>query len=104
MSDLVDTRLGQFNCVRDGDIRRWLLECKFCGELLPLTEEHLQGKQPIDHESKNNQGRFCEFRGYHEFGAVLVAAMQTRAMMGYGIFHDRERKEPNENARTCKQE
>lgn len=89
MSMLVDTDLGQFRCVTDdGKNRRWLFECPECRGMLPLTEAHLAGKAPIDHESRTLGATFCSFRGMRDFGEQLICRMQALVLMGYKPTHD----------------
>jgi len=88
MSMLIDTDLGQFRAVTDGDHKRFLLECPECGEMLPMTEDILAGKHPVDHESRKLPATFCTFAGVHEFGKALVCKMQSLIVMGYKPWHD----------------
>ena len=89
MSMLVDTELGQFRCVTDDrKNRRWLFECPDCHEMLPMSEDHLDRKLPIDHESRKTPGSFCSFQGTRDFGAQLVHRMQALVLMGYKPTHD----------------
>jgi hypothetical protein len=88
MSKLVDTELGQFRFVEDAEKRRFLFECPTCGEMLPMNEEILAGRQPIDHESRLIGATFCKFSGTREFGKHLVTTMQAQIVMGYKPYHD----------------
>ena len=88
MSMLVDTDLGQFRCVMDGQGKRFLLECPHCGEMLPMDEEILAGRKPIDHESHRMAATFCSFAGVREFGKALITQMQSLIVMGYRPWHD----------------
>lgn len=88
MSKLVDTELGQFRQVIDGETKRFLLECPDCKEMLPMSEEILSGKAPIDHESRVYGARFCTFSGTREFGKILISTMQSQIVMGYKPYHD----------------
>lgn len=88
MSRIVDTELGQFRYVTDGAKGRFLFECPHCREMLPMNEEVLAGRDPVDHQSKTQPGRFCSFSGVREFGKYLVGAMQAQILMGYKPYHD----------------
>jgi hypothetical protein len=88
MSRLVDTELGQFREVTDGTSRSFLFECPDCHEMLPMDEEILAGRAPIDHESRVHGARFCTFAGTRDFGRKLVATMQALIVMGYKPYHD----------------
>ncbi len=88
MSMLVDTGLGQFRCVQDGERKRFLFECPDCHEMLPLEEDHMNGSAPVDHESRIHCARFCTFSGTREFGKHLVTSMQALILMGYRPWHD----------------
>lgn len=90
MSKLVSTAMGQFRHVvdSDGSGGRWLFECPHCHENLPMSEDHLNGSAPIDHESRAEPGRLCTFQGAYEFGSFLVARMQARVMTGSKPYHD----------------
>lgn len=88
MSMLVDTELGQFRCVSDGQNKRFLFECPDCAEMLPMSEEIFAGRAPIDHESRIHRARFCTFTGVREFGKSLITTMQAQIVMGYKPYHD----------------
>lgn len=88
MSRLIDTEIGQFRAVQDGAINRYLFECPHCAEMLPLSDDALNGTAPIDHESRKQVGRFCTFSGVREFGRCLVSTMQAMIVMGYQPYHD----------------
>src|SRR3990167_6494416 len=88
MSKIVDTELGQFRQVTDGHKKWFLFECPCCHEMLPMNEEILAGRAPIDHESRIEGARFCSFSGTREFGVQLVAAMQAQILMGYQPYRD----------------
>lgn len=90
MSRLIDTEIGQFRAVQDGLINRYLFECPACGEMLPLSDDALNGTAPIDHESRREVGRFCNFDGVREFGRYLVSTMQAMIVMGYQPYHDED--------------
>jgi hypothetical protein len=88
MSRLIDTELGQFRCVTDGASKLFLLECPDCGEMLPMEEEILAGRKPIDHESRTMAAKCCTFQGVREFGKALICKMQSLIVMGYRPYHD----------------
>ncbi|MEP6756358.1 MAG: hypothetical protein ABJA67_12715 [Chthonomonadales bacterium] len=83
MSRLVDTKIGTYNLVKDGNTSRWLFKCPSCGEMLPLSEAHMQGVEPIDHESRVNPARLCKFQGTREFVPDLLSVIQSRILCGY---------------------
>jgi len=88
MSILIDTDLGQFRYVTDGQKKSFLFECPDCHEMLPMSEEILAGRDSIDHESMIYGGRFCTFSGVREFGKHLIVTMQAQIVMGYKAYHD----------------
>lgn len=88
MSKLVDTNLGQFRQVEYGDEKRFLFECPICGEMLPMDEEILAGRFPIDHESRINGAQFCTFKGTHDFGKHLVVSLRSQILVGEPTYHE----------------
>jgi hypothetical protein len=88
MSKLVDTELGQFRMVEDGGRKRFLFECPACREMLPMDEDILAGRKPIDHESRLQPTTYCRFQGTREFGKVLITTMQAYILMGYKPYRD----------------
>lgn len=101
MSMLVDTELGQFRYVTDGPNKRFLFDCPDCHEMLPMSEEILAGRAPVDHESRIHGARFCTFAGTREFGKYLIATMQAQIVMGYKPYHDegQDRWQPTSGGR-----
>ena len=91
MSQLIDTSLGQFRVVADGEQKRFLFECPCCGEMLPMSEGHLNGTALIDHESRKEPARFCTFQGTRDFGRQLIATMRSHILMGYLPYHEEGR-------------
>jgi len=91
MSKLIDTELGQFRYVDDGGQPKFLFHCPQCEEVLPMNEEILAGRAPVDHQKRINgigQAIFCTFKGTHELGSALVSTMQAMRLMGYMPYHD----------------
>ena len=88
MSMLVDTELGQFRYVTDGEKKWFLFQCPHCNEMLPMNEEIIAGRAPVDHESRARPGTFCTFGGTREFGKHLISTMQAQILMGYQPYHD----------------
>jgi hypothetical protein len=82
MSKIVDTEVGQFRQVTDGTNKWFLFECPVCHERLPMDEETLAGRSPIDHIDGPGSKQICAFQGRKELGKVLVATMQARILMG----------------------
>jgi len=81
MSRIIPTKLGRFNAVKDGTETQFLFECPDCGEWLPMSEEHLNGSTPIDHQSLKVPATFCTFSGTREFGSALISRMQAHILV-----------------------
>ena len=81
MSQIVTTadERFKFRRVRSGsDDPYWLFRC-VCGQWASLSDDQWNGRVSVDHASMG-----CP-RGFHEthnFGALMVAAMQARILMG----------------------
>ena len=96
MSKLIDTKLGQFRYVTDGEKSWFLFQCPDCEELLPMPEEVLAGRAPVDHELRREgvgQAQFCSFKGTRDFGTQLISRMQAMRLMGYQPYHDEGQSE-----------
>lgn len=88
MSMIVETKLGRFRAVTDGQRRWWLWECR-CGEWCNLTEDQLEGRVSVDHASHYHEYQmpnapdgvmqFCTYHETHEFAKELVTTVQARA-------------------------
>lgn len=83
MSQIVTTADGrfQFRRVNTGDQSHpdtWLFRCP-CGQWAYLDEDQWNGRVSVDHASDGCPANFHET---HNFGALLVAAMQARILMG----------------------
>lgn len=81
MSQIVVTRVGRFRRVHTGDPAHpdiWLWECP-CGQWAYLDDDQWAGRVSVDHTSNGCPKVYHET---HEFGKELVAAMQTRILMG----------------------
>lgn len=82
MSQIVTTNLGRFRRVNLNSSQpphdAWLFECP-CGQWAYLDEDQWAGRVSVDHASEG-----C-LKGYHEthnFGAELIAVMQSRILAG----------------------
>jgi hypothetical protein len=80
MSQIVTTADERFSFrhVRDGAASRWLFCCP-CGQWASLTDDQWNGRVSVNHAS---EGCPVHFHETHNFGALLVAAMQARILMG----------------------
>jgi hypothetical protein len=88
MSKIVDTEIGRFRQVADGQHKWFLFECPDCGEWLPMNEDVLAGRDRVVHESQKFPASYCSYGDAREFGSALIAAMQAKVLMGYKPYHD----------------
>jgi hypothetical protein len=68
MSDIVETEFGRLQQILSDDGKlRWWFECPGCGEWGPLSDDHLHGRESVDHASHG-----CP-AGYHKTHDFVAA-------------------------------
>ena len=67
-NDIVETEFGRLQQILSDDGKlRWWFECPGCGEWGPLSEDHLHGRESVDHASHG-----CP-AGYHKTHNFVAA-------------------------------
>ena len=92
MSQIVSTDVGRFNRVSDG---RWLWECPKCHSWGSLSADQVAGCVSVDCSGPMN-GNGCDYHETHNFGAALVAKLQTRALFNEPPFDPETKDLPHE--------
>lgn len=82
MSKIVDTQVGRFRQVSDGDKKWFLWECPKCKSWAGMSDEQWDGKVSV--VCSGPQGGGCRYHETHEFGKELYVATAALHLMGYG--------------------
>lgn len=79
MSEIIDTQLGRFRRVTDGERKWFLFECPTCKEWQQLSDAQMAGV-----DSMYCHGVFER----REYGAALLATVQVAHLMGQPVYHE----------------
>lgn len=85
MSEIVDSQVGRFRRVQDGQDKLWLWECPNCKQWCRLSEKQWNGEESVQ---CGDGIRYCGYHQTHAFGPSLVAAIQANILCGFPASHE----------------
>jgi hypothetical protein len=83
MSQIVTSALGRFRRVL-GAKQSWLWECR-CGTWCNLSMDQWAGNVSVNHDAQECPAHYHET---HNFGAALLAAVQSRLLTGLPLVEE----------------